>query len=156
MTDLLDEDLSTVINEDVPPPGADGEAAERRTQRLLSGLSDLSTRVRTGGIDGERLLFILGAVAAPLGMLLIGIGWYGSAGSGLVFEQIPYVVSGGIAGLGFVFIGCTLYACWWITRSIREQRERHDVVVQKQDELIAAVREMSQELANLRETPRRR
>lgn len=156
MTDLLDEDLATVINEDAPTVAPDSEAAEQRSRRLLDGLSDLSTRIRTGGIDGERLLFILGAVAAPLGMLLIGIGWYGSAGSGLVFEQIPYVVSGGFAGLGFVFIGCTLYACWWITRSIREQRERHDAVVQKQDELIAAVREMSHELAQLREAPRRR
>lgn len=156
MTDLLDDDLDAVIA-DVPPAAAvDPDAADRRSQRLLGGLADLSTRIRTGGIDGERLLFVLGAVAAPLGMLLIGIGWYGSAGSGLVFEQIPYVVSGGFAGLGFVFIGCTLYACWWITRSIREQRERHDAVVQKQDELIAAVREMSQELAQLRDAPRRR
>lgn len=156
MTDVLNDELASAINDDAPTPAADSEAVERRSQRLLTGITDLSTRVRSGGIDGERLLFILGAVAAPLGLLLVGIGWYGAAGSGLVFEQIPYVVSGGFAGLGFVFIGCTLYACWWITRSIREQRERHEVVVQKQDELIAAVREMSQELASLRTTSRKR
>lgn len=156
MTVLLNDEAATVVNEEGPVRASDPEAAERRSQRLLTGLSDLSGRIRTGGIDGERVLFILGAVAAPLGLFLIGIGWYGSAGSGLVFEQVPYVVSGGLAGLAFVVVGCTLYGCWWITRSIREQRERHDLSVQKQDELIAAVREMSQELARLREAPRRR
>jgi hypothetical protein len=85
-------------------------------------------------------------------MLLIAVGWYGTSGSGLVFKQIPYVVSAGLGGLGFVLIGCTLYACWWMTRSIREQRERHEEFVARQDALLEAVRELNRHLSD---SPRR-
>lgn len=133
--------------------GAEG-MPDRRSARLLDGLRSISGR--TKGIDGERLLFLLGAVAVPLGIVLVLIGWYGVAGSGLVFEQMPYAVSGGIGGLGLIVIGCTLYGCWWVTRAIRDQRERHDVLAQQNADLVMAVRELRTEIAQLGASLKRR
>lgn len=130
------------------------QARGRRSARLLHGLQSISAR--TKGIDGERLLFLLGAVAVPLGVVLVLIGWYGVAGSGLLFEQMPYAVSGGIGGLGLIIIGCTLYGCWWVTRAIRDQRERHDALTRQNEELLEAVRELRTEIALLGGTSKRR
>lgn len=147
--------MTEALNPHDPSWGEEGEiAAERRANRLLGGLAAIAER--TSRVDGERLLFLLGAVAVPLGVVLVVIGWYGSAGSGLVFEQIPYLVSGGLGGLGLIVIGCTLYACWWVTRAIRDQRERHEALRRQNEELVEAVHELRRELARLRPPARRR
>ena len=143
MTDVLDASLTTTDTTGAVPTGRD--------RRLLDGLRRIADRPSGRRIDGERLLFLLGAVFAPLGFLLVLVGWYGSAGSGLVFEQVPYVVSGGLGGLALVIVGCTLYACWWITRAIRDQRERHVELAEQQREMVTAMRELSAEVASLRE-----
>jgi signal transduction histidine kinase len=126
-----------------------------RSRRLHGGLSSL--KVRSGEIDGERLLFVLGAVLAPLGLILIGLAWLGTSGSGLVYEQVPFVVSGGLGGLACVLVGCTLYACWWATRLMREARERHtelrdqeERAQARQDALAEAIHELRLEVAALR------
>lgn len=148
MTDALNpiDPLAVSIDDDA-------ELRARRSARLLDGLRSLPSRA--SGVDGERLLFLLGAVAVPLGVVLVVIGWYGVAGSGLVFEQLPYAVSGGLGGLGLIVIGCTLYGCWWVTRAIRDQRERHDALLQQNTQLVEAVRELRDEIARLG-APKRR
>lgn len=145
MTDLVQSSLG--VQRTGSSGGSDGPA---RTARLLSGLAALSERAGRPQLDGERLLFVLGAVLVPLGFLAIGIAWYGVAGSGLVFEQLPYVVSGGIGGLALVIVGSALYACWWHTRSIREQREWRRELVEKNDALASALGELVAELRRLR------
>lgn len=42
------------------------------------------------------------------GFLLIALAWNGAASQFLVDKQIPYLVSGGLAGMGMVVCGCTL------------------------------------------------
>jgi hypothetical protein len=123
----------------------DRQAARQR--RLRDGLAGL--KLHANGIDGERVLFLLGAVAVPLGFLSIGIAWVGVSGSGLLFEQMPYLVSGGLGGLGLIIVGAALYFSWWMTRSIRESREqqvaiaaRHDALVEQQRLLLEAVHDL--------------
>ena len=43
-----------------------------------------------------------------LGLGLILLGWFGASGSAREFEQIPYLISGGILGLALVILGATL------------------------------------------------
>ncbi|HLF99110.1 MAG TPA: hypothetical protein VI916_01475 [Acidimicrobiia bacterium] len=45
---------------------------------------------------------------AALGFLVIFLGWNGAASKGFTDQQIPYIISGGFAGLGFVFTGLAL------------------------------------------------
>lgn len=42
------------------------------------------------------------------GFLLIALAWNGAASVFLVDQQIPFVVSGGLTGIGMIMAGCTL------------------------------------------------
>lgn len=50
----------------------------------------------------------LTTAAILAGFLLIVLGWNGAASTRFVDAQLPYVVSGGLAGVGLVVAGCTL------------------------------------------------
>jgi hypothetical protein len=64
-------------------------------------------------------------VLGLLGLLLILLAWNGTANTPLVFEQIPYVVSGGQLGTALVVLGGFLYFSSWLTVLIRDQRQTH-------------------------------
>ena len=152
----LDEDADT-----------DAQAARRarRADRLRSTIA--GARVATRGMDVERLLFVLGAVLLPLGLLLVGVAWRGTANTGAVFEQIPFLVSGGLGGLALVVVGGVLYGAWWQTRALREERERAARSLEVAEATLAAVQdlaaaqralaaELARAAAEARPAPRRR
>src|SRR5947199_7924582 len=58
------------------------------------------TWARLGGQLG------LGCVA--VGLLVIGLAWNGAASKDFVSGQIPYLLSGGFLGLGFVVLGAAM------------------------------------------------
>jgi len=72
-----------------------------------------------------QLLALTGGVLGLLGLLLILLAWNGTANTPLVFEQIPYVVSGGQLGTALVVLGGFLYFSSWLTVLIRDQRQTH-------------------------------
>lgn len=88
---------------------------ERTTQRVRR----LGTR---GNRDVERWLLIGGGTLVPLGILLVVLGWWGASQTPLLFEQIPYLISGGLLGLCLAFVGGFLYFAYWHTVVIRDAR----------------------------------
>lgn len=68
-------------------------------------------------------LFVAGAVLLPFGLLVIGLGWYGSAHTPYLYNQMSYLVSGGLMGLGLTFAGGFLYFGAWLAKSAADQRE---------------------------------
>lgn len=72
----------------------------------------------------ERSILLLGALLVPLGLLVILLGWYGAAHTPYTFEQIPYLVSGGLLGLALSIVGGLLYFGYLLARLIVEQREQ--------------------------------
>lgn len=103
------------------PVSSDPHADARRLQRLADGVREL----RTGGGSlnlRERTLMILGGIFAPVGLVLVLIGWYGAAHTANLFEQIPYLISGGLFGLALVFLGAFCYFTHWLTELVKEQR----------------------------------
>jgi hypothetical protein len=68
-------------------------------------------------------LFTGGAVLMPLGIVAILLGWYGVAHTKYQYNQLPYVVSGGLLGLGLIFLGGFLYFGAWLAKMGNEQRE---------------------------------
>lgn len=72
--------------------------------------------------EPEYYLFLAGSILTPFGLLLTIIGWYGAAHTPFVFEQIPYLISGGLLGLGFVFAGACGYFAYWIANLVAQQR----------------------------------
>jgi uncharacterized membrane protein len=71
----------------------------------------------------QLILFTVGAVLMPLGLIAIFLGWYGVAHTKYQYDQLPYVVSGGLLGLALVFLGGFLYFGAWVARLGTEQRE---------------------------------
>ena len=46
----------------------------------------------------EHTLMLICGIIAPLGLVLVLVGWYGAARTPNLFEQVPYMISGGILG----------------------------------------------------------
>lgn len=109
---------------DPPPPSpgqhpGDAEARERRA------FADAVRMLRTGGqsLDlSERTLMVAAGIVAPLGLVFVLLGWYGAARTPNSFEQIPYLISGGLFGLGLVFLGAFFYFAHWLTELVKESR----------------------------------
>src|SRR5437764_3345539 len=107
-------------------PTVSGAATERQS-RLATRVKGLRTRAAAGQLD--RWLLIIGGVLLPLGVLLIFLGWLGASRPVLPFEQIPYLVSGGLLGIAFVIIGGFVYFAYWQTLLVRDTRaERRELV----------------------------
>lgn len=106
----------------------------------FAGVARRRLRDRVSTVD--QALTVAAAVLLPLGLVMIFLGWYGASRTPYLFEQVPYLVSGGLLGLGLVVTGgCVLFGSW-IARTANEQRAR-DL------ELLDAVRGMREELARL-------
>lgn len=116
-----------------------GEAREREA-RLLRVLSRAG---RLRSIGGEQWLFAAGAALVVAGLLCILVGWVGTSRTVLVAGQIPYLVSGGLLGLGLVFMGGFVYFGHWVAVLARENRE--SAAADRRD--MAALRESVSDLA---------
>ncbi len=69
------------------------------------------------------VLFWAGAIMLPLGIVVIILGWYGAANTPYQWDQMSYVVSGGMLGLGLTFVGGFLYFGAWLARIAADGRE---------------------------------
>ena len=104
--------------------------------RLASDLAEL--HVPEPNADAEAWLTRLGLVLPVVGLVLIGVGWWGASGTARVAEQIPLVISGGVLGLGLAVIGIGLYLRlslarvlrFWLARLVVEQQAQTDRVVE--------------------------
>lgn len=120
----------TTVNP-APTPTASVPASGART-----GASSVSSLPRAGSRGGgaaplknnnyrllQVVLFWAGAVLLPLGLVVIVLGWYGAANTPYEYDQISYLVSGGMLGLGLTFCGGFLYFGAWLARIADDGRE---------------------------------
>ena len=101
---------------------AGSSAPGTREDRLVNVLGRASGRFRL--LLTERWLFAVGGALAVAGVIAVIVGWVGTSRTVLVAGQIPYVVSGGLLGLGLIFLGGFLYFGHWMALLVREGRER--------------------------------
>lgn len=71
------------------------------------------------------ILFLVGAVLLPAGLVVITLGWYGAARTPHLYDQLSYLISGGLLGLAMVFVGGMLFFGTWIARLSTSARERN-------------------------------
>jgi len=62
----------------------------------------------------------VGVLSCLAGFVLVWVGWNGAASYDSAIRQFPYLISGGIAGLGLIHVGVGL----WIVQSQRAERVR--------------------------------
>jgi hypothetical protein len=91
-----------------------------------------SVRSRASFSASNRWMLYVGGTLMPLGLLLIVLGWLGASRTPLVFEQTPYLISGGLLGVALVIGGGFVYFGYWQSVRIHESRRQND-------ELTAAV-----------------
>jgi hypothetical protein len=70
----------------------------------------------------QMVLFVAGAVLLPGGLVVIGLGWYGTAHTPYEYNQNAYLISGGILGLGITLVGGFLYFGSWLARLALDQK----------------------------------
>jgi hypothetical protein len=95
-----------------------------RSERLRRSV--VGMRSRGGAPSMERWLLFVGAALVILGVPVIILGWYGASHTPYVFEQVPYLISGGVLGLALAVVGGLFYFAYWITRQIQETRRQAD------------------------------
>ena len=88
----------------------------------------------------DQVMEIVGIALLPVGLTALLVGWLGVASNGLVFLQLPYVVSGGLLGVGLLFASGTIYLASWISRTAAVQRSQNE-------EVLHALRKLQQTLA---------
>lgn len=86
--------------------------------------------------DRTRNTMHLAVGFAAAGFLLIVMGWNGAAGVDYVQGQVPYLLSGGVGGLGLIGVGLMLAVVQEMRRTSAETAARIDALT----ELIAAER----------------
>ena len=107
-----------------PATPTDATPIAAREQRLVAVLG--RARRRTSSVSGEQWLFVAGGALVLAGIVLVIIGWVGTSQTVLVAGQIPYVVSGGLLGLGLIFLGAFLYFGYWLALLVREGRAQRE------------------------------
>lgn len=100
------------------------DTGETARNRLTEAVRVLATRASRA--DADRALRLAGPVLLSSGAIVILLGWYGAANTTRVFLQIPYLISGGLLGLGLMFAGGFLYFARWITDLLDETRRQSD------------------------------
>ena len=103
---------------------AEREAQAGRVARLRTSLA--SVRSRGNRMPVERMVAFIGAALVAVGIPLIILGWYGAAHTPYTFEQIPYMISGGLLGLALTVLGGLFYFAYWMTRQVHETRRQSD------------------------------
>lgn len=95
-------------------------------------------------LSGPRLMLVVGAVATSTGLLLVVLGYLGASHTIYVFEQIPYLISGGILGGCLVVAGALTYFGYWLAR-VHSESQRAAGNLERIEELLAVLVERSRQ-----------
>lgn len=135
MNPALPSPTVTVASQAAPSTSADPFAtAVRRTT--------LRDRLRVP----DQAMALAAAVLLPLGLVLVVLSWWGAARTPYLFEQVPYLISGGLLGLGLVVTGGFVLFGSWVSRTSQQQQALTL-------DLLQAVREVRDEIASLQGSP---
>jgi multisubunit Na+/H+ antiporter MnhG subunit len=106
---------------DEPEQRSDAE----RLERLTSGVQDAAER----RARADRWLVMAAGALCAGGVLLVLIGWHGASRTPNVYEQLPYLISGGELGSTLALLGALLYFGRWLAALVREQRTQGAAIV---------------------------
>ena len=105
-----------------------------RRARFREAVTGLASRARSG--DLLRMVLMPASVLLLAGFAFMLLGWWGAAHTHRQIEQIPYLISGGLIGLGLVMLGALLLSsAIWMTMLQRHQADQDERLERKLDEL---------------------
>jgi hypothetical protein len=133
----------------VPPAPAafEGEAnGATPVPTRLGRLAAVVDRARPGrsSRNVRKWLEWIGMALIVFGFVCILLGWYGAANSPYLYEEIPYVISGGLLGVALVIGGGVLVRSAWTMRQIEEERRNALAIVRSVDRLERILRSLDE------------
>jgi hypothetical protein len=111
-----------------PTSASPSDRVNGNQARLADSLAGLRRRTRL--VATERWLLVAGSVMVPLGGILVILGWFGASHTGRLFEQIPYMISGGLFGLVLVIAGGFCYFGYWLSRMVSDERQQSNQLLE--------------------------
>ena len=111
-----------------------------RAQKLEENIQKVRAR-RGFSVPIERWLMVGGGALVVLGVLFIVMGWYGASRTPYVFEQVPYLISGGLLGVALAVVGGLFYFAYWMTQQVRSSAQQSEATrdaLGRIEELLAA------------------
>lgn len=112
-------------------------------QQRYEELTRRALGLRRGrGLAGPPVMLVVGAVGVALGLLLVALGYLGASHTIYVFEQIPYLISGGIFGGCLVVAGSLAYFGYWLTK-VHADNQRAVGSLERMEQLLAVLVERS-------------
>ena len=90
-------------------------------------------RRRTRFVVTDRTLLTVGSILMPLGAVLVLLAWYGASHTTRLFEQIPYMISGGLMGIVLVIAGGFCYFGYFLARLLATSREMLDALLRLEE-----------------------
>ena len=122
------------------------DATSTPVQSRLARLSALVDKARPGraGRNVRKTMQTIGMAVIILGFAFILLGWYGSAHSPYLYEEVPYLISGGLLGVAMVIGGGVLVRSAWTLRQIEEDRRNALAIVRSVDRLERIMRSLDE------------
>ncbi len=134
-----------VVPQAVDAPGGEANGATPVPTRLQR-LAAVVDRARPGrsSRNVRKWLEWIGMALVVFGFVCILLGWYGAANSPYLYEEIPYVISGGLLGVALVIGGGVLVRSAWTMRQIEEERRNALAIVRSVDRLERILRSLDE------------
>jgi hypothetical protein len=128
----------------VMPPDPVPEAGATPVPTRLARLAAVVDKARrgNGSRDVRKWLQTIGMALIVFGFVCIILGWYGAAHSAYQYQEIPYLISGGLLGVALVIGGGILVHSAWSMRKIEEDRRNALAVVRSVDRLERILRDL--------------
>jgi hypothetical protein len=117
-----------------------------RRARLTDAVGRIRARAASGQLD--RAFQAAGWVLVPLGVVLILLGWYGASHTTRVWQQIPYMISGGLLGVGLIFAGGFAYFAAWLTRLMDDTRRQSADALEMAQRTLSALERIEASLSD--------
>lgn len=95
----------------------------------------------------EMALILVAGLLEGIGVTAILAAWHGAAGTVLLAEQLPYLISGGILGVAFVFVGSLAYFGHVQAGSVRDARAREQQQIRRHHEVMTALERLGERIA---------
>ncbi len=147
---MTDHPTSETERADVSSAASETHGASSRVEQFVIGVQQL--RVANEAERLERRLYWAGIALPIIGVIIIWLGWWGASGTKYVYQEIPYVVSGGIFGIALVFIGAALFARYsvarllrfWLARVVADSQIQTDRLIEAIENLAKVTKERSE------------
>src|SRR5258708_3864961 len=127
------------------PPASELEPSTPVPTRLqrLAGVAD-GARPGRSGRNVRKWMETIGMSLIVFGFVCILLGWYGAAHSPYLYQEVPYLISGGLLGVALVIGGVVFLRCAWSMRPVEDDRRNALAIVRSVDRLDRILRSLDE------------